>query len=468
LKKSILVSPIRKVALCVFAVTFVGFQSAQAAPSNPLDAKLSAVLASHGFTGAIETKFKQKLGRPIDQKRANLGQALWFDIAGGLNNDNSCAGCHSPTNGFGDTQPIAIGIDNNLIVGPNRTGPRNMRRTPLAANTPLYPTLMWNSRFAALSGDPFNNSAGFKFPDPEGLTLSYQPHLLVAQAFIPPTERTEAAGFSIPGNSNDLRNEVLHRLNTNSQYVALFSQVFPEVAAGTPINFDHFGKAITEFEFTMVYANAPLDRYARGQSNAMTDSQKKGALLFFGKAGCVQCHKVNGQSNEMFSDFKLHVIGVPQVVPSYGNFAFDGPGVNEDFGLEQVTGNPADRYMFRTAPLRNVAVMPAFMHNGAFVSLDDAIRHHLNPYTSAPSYTPSALPVDMRGTPGPIKPVLARLDPLLKTPVVLSSIEFSDLVSFVKYGLLDPRILPEHLKTLIPKTVPSGSQTLTFEFKTTP
>ena len=90
--------------------------------------------------------------------------AFWFDIIGGLNNDNTCGGCHSPTNGFGDTQSIAIGIDNNLIVGPDRTGPRNQRRTPLAVNTALYPTLMWNSRFAALSGDPFDNRQGFQFP----------------------------------------------------------------------------------------------------------------------------------------------------------------------------------------------------------------------------------------------------------------------------------------------------------------
>jgi hypothetical protein len=166
----------------------------------------------------------------------------------------------------------------------------------------------------------------------------------------------------------------------------------------------------------------------------------------------------------MFSDFRQHVIGVPQVVPSGGNVPFDGPGQNEDFGLEQVTGNAADRYMFRTAPLRNAAVMPAFMHNGAFVQLEDAIRHHLNPYTSARTYSPSTLPPDLRGPVGPIEPVLARLDTLLRTPIVLSAGEFSDLVDFVRNGLLDPRILPHHLRTLIPRRVPSGSQTLTFEF----
>jgi cytochrome c peroxidase len=430
-----------------------------------LDRRLAEVLAAAGFTGRIEARFREKLGRPIDRQRTNVGRLLWFDIISGLNNDNTCGGCHSPTNGFGDTQPMAIGIDNNLIVGPHRTGPRNQRRTPLAANTALYPTLMWNSRFAALSGDPFDHSAGFQFPPPEGFALSDLPHLLVAQAFIPPTERVEVAGFAFPGDNDDIRHEVLRRLNASHEYRQLFGQAFPQVAAGAPITFEHFGKAITEFEFTLVFANAPLDRFARGQRHALTESQKRGALLFFGKAGCVQCHSVAGESNEMFSDFRQHVIGVPQIVPVFGNVVFDGPGANEDFGLEQVTGNPDDRYMFRTAPLRNAAVMPAFMHNGAFIHLADAIRHHLDPSTSARQYTPRDLPPDLQEPLGPLDPVLARLDPLLQTPLHLSDEEFSQLVDFVRHGLLDPRILPRHLKTLVPKRVPSGRPTLDFEFE---
>jgi cytochrome c peroxidase len=430
-----------------------------------LDRRLAETLTAAGFTGRIEARFREKLGRPIDRQRANLGRLLWFDIIGGLNNDNTCGGCHSPTHGFGDTQPMAIGIDNNFIVGPHRTGPRNQRRTPLAANTALYPTLMWNSRFTALSGDPFDNSAGFQFPPPEGLSLSDLPHLLVAQAFIPPTERVEVAGFDFPGGNDDIRHEVLRRLNTSHEYRQLFGQVFPQVAAGAPITFEHFAKVIAEFEFTLVFANAPLDRFARGQRHALTASQKRGALLFFGKAGCVQCHSVAGESNEMFSDFRQHVLGVPQIVPASGNVVFDGPGANEDFGLEQVTGNPEDRYLFRTAPLRNAAVMPAFMHNGAFVHLEDAIRHHLDPYPSARQYTPRDLPPDLQGPLGPIEPVLARLDPLLQTPIQLTAEEFSQLVDFVRHGLLDPRILPGHLKTLVPKRVPSGSPTLDFAFE---
>src|SRR4051812_18258245 len=98
----------------------------------------------------------------------------------------------------------------------------------------------------------------------------------------------------------------------------------------------------------------------------------------FNKAGCVQCHAVSGPSNEMFSDFKRHVVGVPQIAPVETNSSFDGAGKDEDFGLEQVTSNPDDRYMFRTSPLRNLALQPAFFHNGCFTRLEDAVRFHLD------------------------------------------------------------------------------------------
>src|SRR5215831_15067385 len=226
----------------------------------PLDQKLTKVLQQLGFTGRIESTLEERLGHAIDPDRANLGRLLWFDTITGLHNDNTCAGCHSPTRGFGDTQSIAIGIDNNGMVGPDREGPRNQRRTPMAINTAFYPNLMWNSRFAALSDDPFDDSMGFQFPSPESLSLSYLPHLLVAQAFIPPTERTEVAGFDFPGDNYAIRAEVLRRLNAAPNYQFLFGQVFPDVAQGAPITFDHFGKAIAEFEFTLVVCVAPIDR----------------------------------------------------------------------------------------------------------------------------------------------------------------------------------------------------------------
>src|SRR5262245_37578556 len=74
------------------------------AGGSQLDQQLEATLRTAGFTGRIESTLERRLGRRIDRQLADLGRLLWFDTITGLNNDNSCAGCHSPTNGFGDTQ----------------------------------------------------------------------------------------------------------------------------------------------------------------------------------------------------------------------------------------------------------------------------------------------------------------------------------------------------------------------------
>jgi cytochrome c peroxidase len=335
----------------------------------------------------------------------------------------------------------------------------------MVINTAFFSRLMWNSRFAALSADPFDNHDGFEFPPPEGLSLSGQPHLLDAQAFIPPTERNEVAGFDFVGDNDAIRAEVVHRLNATAAYRKLFARSFSAVKAGEAITYEMFARAIAEFEFTLTFANAPIDRYARGELNALTRAEKQGALLFFGAARCALCHSVAGQSNEMFSDFQEHVLGVPQIAPALTNAAFDGPGLNEDFGLEQITGDPADRYKFRTSPLRNVAVQPTFMHNGAFTRLEAAIRHHLNVIESVSSYTPASqnLPDDLSGPVGPMAPVLAVLDPALSTPIVLTERQFEQLIAFVRHGLLDPRATPDRLRRLIPRSVPSGRPVLVFE-----
>ena len=480
-------------------VLLLASRSWASSPSD-LDAQVRAALAANGFTGRIESKLQPRLGRPIDRRMANLGRLLWFDKQGGLHRDNTCGGCHSPAHGFGDSQSIAIGVQNNNIVGRHREGPRNQRRTPTAANTAFYPRLMWNGRFSAPSRNPFDNSMGFLFPPPEG-AAQFPPndpivtHLLIAQAHIPPTELVEVAGFTgtagtigadfeqfddglgesvPPPDDTGFRNEpirqaVLGLLNATPRYRTLFGRVFPEVAAGAPIDFSMFGRAIAEFEFTLVFANAPVDRFARGHSSAMTTAQKKGALVFFGKGRCSQCHAVGGGSNEMFSDFQMHVIGVPQIAPFFGvgvgNMIFDGPGQDEDFGLKQITGQPADRYRFRTSPLRNVALQPAFFHNGAFTRLRDAIRHHLDVFESARSYDAGRAGVDydLQHRLGPIEPVLARIDPILATPIRLTPAEFNHLVEFVRDGLLDDRARKENLCRLVPREVPSGFTTLRFE-----
>ena len=445
--------------MCVGVVVLTPRASATAA-DVALNEQLSAVLRQHEFTGRVGLSLEQRLGRKIDNQLADLGRLAFHDSLLGLNDDNSCSGCHAAPLGFGDSQSIAIGVENNNLVGPDRTGPRNQRRAPIVLNNVFYPALMWNSRFNSVSGDPFDNSGGFQFPLPEGFSLSALPHLLTAQAFIPTTEKPEMSGFhpSVPATNDGIRAAVMERLNANSEYRKLFGKNFAEVKSGAPITFEMHARALAEFEFTLVFADAPIDKFARGQKNAMTEDEKRGALIFFGSGNCVSCHAVSGQSNEMFSDFRQHVAGIPQIAPAVGNVTFDGPGANEDFGLEQVTGNPNDRYAFRTSPLRNLALQPAFFHNGCFTRLEDAVRYHLDAIGSAPDYNPVAagIAADLQGPQGPIAPVLARIDPALATPITLSSDEFRQLIAFLRTGLLDPRANPHDLRKLIPARVPSG------------
>jgi cytochrome c peroxidase len=481
------------------------------AQGNHLDDQLAIALQAVGFTGAVEASVEQRLGRPVDPRLTDLGRLLFFDEVLGLH-FNSCAGCHGPAFGFGDSQSIAIGVQANGVVGPDRMGPRNQRKSPIVINSAFFPRLMLNGRFAANSGDPFDNSAGFAFPAPEEDALKFGaadprfPTLLSAQGIMPSTELVEMAGFtgastspffrdspefhqfddglgsSLPNDTNhtgfadpgflneEIRFIVLQRLQRIDHYVLGFADVFNQgLTAGFQIKDWMVGQALAEFQTSLTFANAPIDQFARGMRTAMSTPQKRGALLFFGKANCVECHAVGGPSSEMFSDFSNHVLGVPQVAPAgfgvgLGNVVFDGPGEDEDFGAEQFTGMEADRYKFRSSPLRNVAVQPAFFHNGAFTRLDDAIRHHLDVRQSLLNYSAAnaGLDPDLSIRRGPDVP-LALLDPLVRQPIRLTSREFDDLLAFVRDGLLDPRARPENLCGLAPTTVPSGFPVATFQ-----
>ena len=203
----------------------------------------------------------------------------------GLRGDNACAGCHSPAHGFSDSQSIAIGVQNNGVVGAGRRGPRNRRRSPMVLNSAFYPKVMWNGRFRSTSGDPFDNSQGFVFPAPEGALRfpALDPsvsHLLSAQAHLPSTELVEMAGFTGTGGPFDdgfghpvpppdaagyrnepIRKAVLALVNAAPGYRTAFAAVSPRVAQGDKITFAMLGAAIAEFEFSLTFADAPVDQF---------------------------------------------------------------------------------------------------------------------------------------------------------------------------------------------------------------
>ena len=184
-----------------------------------LDEELLAELAERGFTGRIEATLEERRGRPIDPGLAEIGRLLFFDPVLSLTRDNSCSGCHGPNVSFNGSQPIAIGVGNNGVVGPGRSGPHDQRRAPSILNAAFYPRLMWDSRFSSKALDPFDNSRGFTFPEPDGQALSHMDHLLGAQAFTPVINRVEMAG-SFQGDAHVMRTAVAERVNAIEEYRA--------------------------------------------------------------------------------------------------------------------------------------------------------------------------------------------------------------------------------------------------------
>ncbi len=272
-----------------------------------------------------------------------------------------------------------------------------------------------------------------------------------------------------------IRSDVLTLLNNNATYKALFKKIYPQVSSH-PIDFIMVGEVVAEFELSLTFANAPIDRFAAGNASAMTKAQKRGALIFFGKGNCVSCHAVSGSSNQMFSDFGEHNVGTPQIYPDFGfgtgNVPFsdlDCPTKTAtgtlDFGREEFSGLIADRYKFRSSPLRNVKLQSSFFHNGSFTDLKKAIAFHLDPGHNITHYSPyqNGVSADLHYNASDMPDVMSTIDPILAQGIQLTSGELDDLFLFVRDGLYDKNASPEKMKKLIPESVPSGVPVAYFE-----
>jgi len=144
--------------------------------------------------------------------------------------------------------------------------------------------------------------------------------------------------------------EAVERLRETG-YEPFFAAAFPGEAE--PLTFDNLARAIAAFERTLLTPGAPFDRYLAGDTAALTPAQKEG-LALFQSSGCIGCHSGVLLGGNRFAAFS-HVAG------------------STDVGREAVTGNEADRHMFRVAPLRNVELTSPYFHDGSAATLHDAV-----------------------------------------------------------------------------------------------
>ena len=228
-----------------------------------------------------------------------LGQALFFDADLSRDGTLSCGACHSPSHGWTDGLPRARGKG----VGSAR---KELHRNTISLlNVRLRQRLFWDGR----------------------------------------AQRLKEAALIAAANPNEMDTpaELLaQKVARSAKYSTWFARVYP----GRPVTPDLVGEALAAFVDTVPRAKpSAFDRFSTDPS-ALTPLQKKGLVLFTGKAHCLRCH--NGPS---LTDGMEHFVGLKA----------------------NGSSDPDANRMMVTPPLRNLGATAPYMHNGSLATLEDVV-----------------------------------------------------------------------------------------------
>jgi cytochrome c peroxidase len=332
---------------------------------------------------------------PVSEALFRLGQALFFDKILSGNQDVSCATCHAPQFGTSDGRTLSDGVG-GIGLGPNRGGGmRTPRNSPALFNLHLRDELFWDGRIEHDLGT-LDLPAAVELTDAMHAALSPGLELMGAQAMLPPVSREEMRGLpgnnelgdvgdgynslgGGPENTREVWDLLTERLLDLPGYVRLLQEAYPGVQF-QDFTFAHAGNALAAFEArAFARTDSPFERFVRGDDQALTRDQVRGALVFFGE-GCASCH-----SGPLLSDGRHHNTGMPQLGPGVLNQPF-GLIAGTDIGRMNATNNPDDLFQFRTPSLLNVALTGPYGHAGQFKELRDMVAHYRDPVVSNHNY----------------------------------------------------------------------------------
>lgn len=427
-----------------------------------------AVLADAALAGGLPAPVTDAAYLPVDPAEARLGQLLFYDAILSGNRNISCATCHHPR--FGTSDGLSLGLGEGARgLGPDRVAdPENLPEQRIPRNSPAlfnlgareFTVMFHDGRIAA---DP-SRPSGLRTPLEDEMVEGFAT-ILSAQTMFPVLSPDEMAGhygendvskavrtgqITGPGGAWDI---IARRVADIPAYAAMFAEVYPEVAAGRPLDFTDISNAIAAFvELEWRSDDSPFDAHLRGEA-PLAGKAAEGMDLFFGRAGCSACH-----SGPFQTDHGFHAMGQPQLGPGKAE-RFESH--SRDIGRMRVTNDPADAYAFRTPSLRNVLHTGPWGHAGAFSDIRVFLRQHTDPRAGMEGYDPTqaVLPA-LPGT----KPDWAVVEETSErmliaaaasgAPVVaLTGDEVEALVAFLD-ALSDPAALKGRLG--VPETVPSG------------
>ena len=375
-------------------------------PEPTTDKKIAGLILQKGLTA---TPMAGKTIPTSNEPIVSLGKRLFFSKSLSGDRDTACVSCHHPLLGGGDNLSLPIGVAAEVpdLIGPGRMhrsdadefdgGPTVPRNAPTTFNVAGWNTFLFHDGRVELKEDDSIRTPDVSSDQSDPLAGQ---NIVHAQARFPVTSKEEMKGFAHEDKDNQQIREFLAQrlggygdgtglLPDTAYWLAQFRTGFnqPAASAEALITEQNISFAIGEYQRSQVFVTTPWQQYVQGNTQALSNSAKRGALLFFqdsksGGVGCSSCH-----SGDFFTDEGFHNIAMPQ----FGRGKGDGDG-SGDFGRfrETADGQKAtedlDKFTFRTPSLLNVEMTGPWGHSGAYTTLEGVIKHHLKPQNAVNNY----------------------------------------------------------------------------------
>ena len=412
-------------------------------PEEELDAQLLNLLEANGGQYGADffllpgsknySQIPQDPNNPLTSAKIELGKFLFHETGIARNprlftseNQFSCASCHHSAAEFqaGIPQGIGEGGSGFGFNGEGRTlNPEYFNdpvwrdsidvqaiRSPSVLNVAYQKNVLWNGQFGAT-----DQNEGTEYAWTEG-TPKYFNHLGFEG-----TETQAIAG------------QMVHRLKVDqefceeyAEYMGMFEQAFGDF----PQNHEELrlksGLAIAAYERTVLANEAPFQNWLRGDRNVLSDAEKRGAIVFFGKANCVSCH-----TGPALNSMEFHAYGMNDLYLQPEVIAADANSV-ENLGRGGFTGDAEDNYKFKVPQLYNLRNVEHLGHGASFRSLTEVVE-----------YKNIGVAENMNVPQGQVADQFE--------PLMLTDQELQDLIKFLENSLYD-----QNLERYTPQELPTG------------
>ena len=426
----------------LFAFSFlIGLTSCKKDDNDSLDDQLddAIAVASDGVGKSFYkmpestnlSAIPQDPNNPLTAEKVALGMLLYHEtgIAISPEHDNakgtySCASCHFASAGFqaGRFQGIAEGGEGFGINGEGRTMSAEYMepeldvqpiRTPSAMNLAYQEVILWNGQFGGTGINIGTEDSWTPGTPKETNNLGFQG--LETQAI---------AGLKVHRLDINVDSDIIEELG----YTTMFDEAFPGVSPGNRYTTRNAGLAIAAYERTLLANQSPFQKYLGGNNNAMTEAEKRGALLFFGDANCANCHNGPG-----LNSMEFHALGMKDLFACPEETFKTNPDNTENLGRGGFTERVADRFKFKVPQLYNLTDSPFFGHGSSFRSVKEVLEYKNNAIAENMVVPASQLAAGF-------------------VPLNLTDNEINDLAEFIESALHDP-----NLNRYVPESLPSGN-----------